>query len=237
MSKQKHLSRLAAPKTWPIERKRSKWVAKPVPGTHSIMFSMPLQVCLTDILKLAKNKNEVKRILQQGFVLVDGKVRKEVRFPVGLFDTLQIQKYNKTYRMLINSKGQLQLVEIPASEAHIIITKIASKTTIKGGKQQIHLSNGWMFIADSDSYKIGDAIFFDTKTNKPSKHIKMEKGCVAYVAGGENAGSIVEIKNFEEEGVLRKKKFVLADSEDKKLKIPVKEIFIVGKGKPEIKLL
>jgi small subunit ribosomal protein S4e len=73
MSKQKHLSRLAAPKTWPIERKRSKWVAKPVPGTHSIMFSMPLQVCLTDILKLAKNKNEVKRILQQGFVLVDGK--------------------------------------------------------------------------------------------------------------------------------------------------------------------
>lgn len=236
MSKQKHLSRLAAPKTWPIERKRTKWVAKPVPGTHKIMFSMPLQLYITDILKLAKSKVEVKRILNQGLILVNGKIRKEPRFPVGLFDTLQILKLNKNYRVLLNAKGQLKLIEIPASEVNTVITKVRGKTTISGNKTQINLSNGWSFIADKDAYKTGDAVIFDTKANKPVKHIKLEEGSTVFVSGGAHAGSIVEVKDFSEEGILRKKKFIVAASDKGELKIPLAEIFVVGKGKPEITL-
>ncbi|MEM2874035.1 MAG: 30S ribosomal protein S4e [Candidatus Nanoarchaeia archaeon] len=236
MSKQKHLSRLAAPKTWPIARKKAKWIAKPIPATHSMQYSMPLQIYLIDILHLAKSKAEVKRILNQNLVLVNGKVRKEARFPVGLFDTLKILKYNKYYRVVLDNKGQLKLIEIPHTETDLIITKVEGKHTIKGGKMQIHVSNGWNFIADKDIYKIGDCVLFDAKEGKPIKHIALEPGCIAYVIGGAHAGKVVTISDFVEEGILRKKRYAITIIDEKKLKIPLKELFVIGKNAAEITL-
>lgn len=235
MAKQKHLSRLAAPKTWPVVRKSTKWIAKPVPGPHSTYLSMPLQTYLTDILQLAKTKSEVKKILNQGAILVNCKARKELRFPVGLFDTLQIQKYDKTYRVLL-SKGQLKPIEIPKAEANIMVTRISRKTTLKGRRTQIALSNGWTFIPSEDVYKIGDTLLFDTAANKPIKCIKLERNNIAYVAGGAHAGFVGQIINFVEEGRLRKKKYAVLSSNSIQAKIPLKEIFMVGEEKPEITL-
>ena len=44
MTGKEHLKRVAAPRTWPITRKTSKWVAKPSPGPHSQEHGMPLVV-------------------------------------------------------------------------------------------------------------------------------------------------------------------------------------------------
>lgn len=88
MTGKNHLKRVAAPRTWPITRKTSKWVVKPTPGAHSEERGMPLVVVLRDLLHLADKSKEIKQILHEGQVLVDGRVRKDHRFVVGMFDTV-----------------------------------------------------------------------------------------------------------------------------------------------------
>src|SRR3989344_3534877 len=62
MSK-KHLKRLAAPRTWPIQRKTNKWITKPNPSGHSIDKTMPINLILKEILKLTKTTQENKTLL------------------------------------------------------------------------------------------------------------------------------------------------------------------------------
>lgn len=234
--KSRHLSRIAAPKSWPIKRKQNKWISRPDPGAQRLATGMPLAVFLTEILGYTRNKAEVKKVLNQKLVFVNGKIIKEPNFFVGLFDTMRILKYNKLYRVLLNQRGKLMLTEIPSSEENIIPLRVEGKTTIKGGKVQVNLSNGWNFITDKDVYKVTDVVLFDSKERKPSKHLKMEKGNLVYVIGGTHSGKVSEIKDFVHEGMLRKKKFVVAKHNEEKLKIPIKDVFVIGVDKPEIQL-
>ena len=73
MSKVNQISRLAAPESWPIVRKGSKWVAKPYPGAHSLHFSMALNTWLLEVMQLANIRKNVKRIITAKEVFVNGK--------------------------------------------------------------------------------------------------------------------------------------------------------------------
>jgi len=236
MAHKKHIARLAAPATWPIARKEMKWIAKPLPGAHTLEKAMPLIAYLRDILQIVQSNREAKRILNQKLVLVNGIAVKEPNFAVGLFDTFKILKYDKTYRVLLNPRGKLQLVEISERELYTRPAKVLGKTTLKKGKIQIRLSNGWTFITDKDVYKVNDVLLMDTKTRKPAKHIKLAKGSVIYITGGSHVGRTAEVEGFSEEGLLRKKKFILAKISDQKVKVPSKEAFVIGAEQPEIKV-
>ena len=85
-----HLKSLAAPKTWPIPRKRFVFVTKQHPGPHTLNSSMPLSVVLRDVLKALSVAREMKKALAAGKILVNGVVRKEMKFPVGIFDTVSV---------------------------------------------------------------------------------------------------------------------------------------------------
>ncbi len=113
MTGSNHLKRVAAPRTWPITRKTSKWVVKPTPGAHSEERGMPLVVVLRDLLHLADRSKEIKQILQEGKVLVDGRIRKDHRFIVGMFDTVSIPAINASYRVMIGDNGRFKLVRLP----------------------------------------------------------------------------------------------------------------------------
>ena len=114
--------------------------------------------------------------------------------------------------------------------------KIVGKTTLKQNKIQIHLSNGWNFITDKDVYKTGDVLLMDAKTKKPAKHIKLAKDSIIYITGGSHVGQTSIVSGFAEEGLLRKKKFILAKISDKAVKVPASEAFVIGTEQPEIKL-
>ena len=69
-----HLKSLAAPKTWPIPRKRFVFVTKQHPGPHTLNSSMPLSVVLRDVLKALSVAREMKKALAAGKILVNGVV-------------------------------------------------------------------------------------------------------------------------------------------------------------------
>ena len=56
---------------------------RPSPGPHKLRECIPLIVFLRNRLKYALNGDEVKRIVNQRLIKVDGKVRTDATFPAG----------------------------------------------------------------------------------------------------------------------------------------------------------
>src|SRR3990167_4024738 len=112
-----HLKSLAAPKTWPIERKKKVFIVKQNPGPHTLENSMPLSVVLTDVLKVTSSAREMKKIVAAGKVLVNGNVRKEVKFPVGILDSLSIPDISAYYRVVFGPTGQFSFKKITKDQA------------------------------------------------------------------------------------------------------------------------
>jgi small subunit ribosomal protein S4e len=97
-----YLKRLNAPKTWKIKRRGISFISRPNPGPHKMELCLPLNIILRDMLCHAKTTKEVKMIVNAKEITVNGKVVKEIKYPVGLFDVLQISKLDETYRIMLS---------------------------------------------------------------------------------------------------------------------------------------
>lgn len=237
MSKINQISRMAAPVSWPIDRKGSKWVAKPYPGAHSLQYSMALKTWLLEILELAKIRRNIRRMISAKDIFVNGKPAREEKAPFGIFDVLSIPKLKKNYRVTINRIGKLMLVEIPEQDAKLIPAKIISKKTINGGKLQFNCSNGWNLLAEKPDYKTGDVLFFDAATRKVVKHITLKTGNTVFITGGKHVGKIAKISELKETGELKKKKMAVLSDDSESWETSVDKVFVIGEGaKQEIKL-
>ena len=90
----KILKRSMAPDFWGITKKQKRFVTRPRSGPHNSKSSMTLTVLLRDILKKTRTYNESKYVINEGNIHVDGKIRRDTHFPVGLMDVIEIGKIN-----------------------------------------------------------------------------------------------------------------------------------------------
>src|SRR3989338_7732500 len=102
-----HLKRLAIPRSWELPRKATKYIIRQAPGPHSLAQSLPLGIVLRDLLGIAKTAREVRYVLQQREILVDGKRRREPHFAVGPMDIVAIPATQQYFRMTIKADGTL----------------------------------------------------------------------------------------------------------------------------------
>lgn len=226
------LKRLAAPKFWKIPRKVKKFVISPRPGPHQKKLYIPLGVIIRDYLKYAETLKEVKKILNQKIVSINGKIRKDYRFPVGLMDVLRVG--DMFYRVMPNKNG-LYLKEI--SDSNIKLSKVVDKTYIKKNNVQINLHDGTNFVVkrDEDKFKTGDVIVFDLTKNERKEVLKLEKGCVAVIAYGAKSGKICVLDEIK---IIRslQPNIAIVKIDEKQVKIPKDYIFVIGKEKPIIQI-
>lgn len=236
MARKQHISRLAAPQTWPIKRKGIKWIVKPSPGTHKFIYAMPLVIFLRDVLKISKNARESKKVLVKGLIKINKTVIRKENFPVGIFDVIEIPSMKKYWRVFLNKRGKLDTLEISESEGKLLPVKVTSKKTLGKDKIQLNLSNGWNLL-DSKEYCIGDVLLLDTEKKAVAKHMKLQKGNLAYIISGKHIGHIANLKEIKETGILKKEKIAILEMPDGELwQSPLNQIFIIGEKKPEIKL-
>lgn len=228
------LKRMRAPSYWKIEKKNAKWVVSPRPGPHKKNECIPLQIILRDILKLAETRKEAKTIINKGEVLVDGMLKKDYAFPIGLMDSISIPKIKKYYRMLLSESG-LELKEIPEEEKNKKICRINGKTLVKKGKLQLNLHDGRNVLVGKDSYKTGDSVLIEVPSQKILEHLKLEKGSVGLITKGRNSGKIAMIKEvvIEESGEPNR---VICKLENKEVEVRKDHVFVVGKEKPALNI-
>jgi small subunit ribosomal protein S4e len=192
-----HLKRLTVPNSWRIKKKETIFIATPSPGPHRKSAALTLNIILKDMLKMAKTTREVKHILGDKKVLVDGKARKEYRFPVGVMDVVTIPALNEAYALLYSEKGVFTLKKLP-SDPKEKLCKIMGKHILPKKKTQINLYDGRNVIVDKDSYKVGDTVVI--ADGKIKRHVKLEKGALVYLIGGKHIGTtgkLTEIKTFK----------------------------------------
>ncbi|MDD3753933.1 MAG: 30S ribosomal protein S4e [Methanobacterium sp.] len=234
MGSRKHLKRFKSPEHWPIHPKEFKWTVKPSPGPHSIEGSLPLLIIVRDILQIADNAREARIILNNGDILVDGRIRKDYKFPVGFMDVIQIPKTGIAYRALPDERGRLALHPIEKENMDFKLCRIEDKTTIKGGKTQLNLHDGRNFITDGE-YKTGDVLVLNVPEQEIKDHIKFESGTVGLITGGKHIGEKGTVKEINiTHGSMPNT--VLMETKQKTFQTLQEYVFVLGKDKPVITL-
>lgn len=224
-----HTKRISAPRTWDTDRKTAKFVTKQSPGPHSKELSYPLDVLLKEIIGYAETTKESKKLLNLNEVKIDGKRRRDFRFPVGIFDTIQFSDTGKNFRVMINSKGKLGLAEIGKEEAAIKPCKIIGKTMI-GGKIQLNLYDGKNILSNDNAYKVGDTVILDMPQQKISKHIRLDKKAFIFLTGGKHTGETGTVEDISGDKIIYK------DSNNNLIETSKKYAFVIGDSKPLITL-
>ena len=224
-----HLKRLAAPKTWHVNRKKIKFITKPAPGPHSLQNGIALGTLIKEILGYASTTREAKKMMHTDEIKVDGKARKDFRFPVGIFDTLEFAKTGECFRVILNKNGKIGVIKISREEFNVKPCKIIGKKMIKG-HIQLNLHDGKNIIVDKDSYKIGDTVILKLPGQEISKHIKMDKKAAIFLIGGNHIG---EIGNVDD---IIQNKIIYRDQKNNLIETSKEYSFVVGDSKPLIGL-
>merc|ERR1719201_2066148 len=116
-----------------LDKLRGVWAPKPSAGPHKLRECMPLIVLLRNRLKYALTDNEVKMIVMQRLIKVDGKVRTDMTFPAGLMDVISIDKTKENFRLLWDTKGRFAVHKIHPDEATYKLCRVNKIATAKQG--------------------------------------------------------------------------------------------------------
>ncbi len=226
--------RLATGKAVPLLRKEHVWHIRAKPGPHKKKNSVALGFVLRDMIGIAKNAKEAKKILNQGSVLVDGKIAKEPKRPVGLFDLITITPDKKTYRILFNKKGKLCLLEEKFEEREKIC-KIIKKQSIAKGEIQLTTNDGRTFKEKKADVSVGDSLLIKVPEQKIVKVLKQEAKKTAFVIDGKHIGDVAKVKDFVA-GTMRRPKLVTLETKEGEFDTVESNIVIIGDDKPVIKI-
>ena len=234
MVKVVHLKRLVAPDFWPIPKKKYTWTFAPSPGPHKKEECIPLAIIVRDILGLAETGKEAKRIIKAREILVDGRVRTDHKYPVGLLDVISIPKINKHYRV-VPFKNGLKLIEIDESEAKKKILKIVGKRSVKGGKFQLNMNDGKNILVNENKYKTNASLLVELPSLKILDYVEMDVGNLVLITSGQNSGKIGKIVEVKE-GKFNVKPKLTCEIENKKVEVLKEHSVVIGREEPLIKV-
>jgi len=223
----RHLKRMNSPKTWPITRKETVFVMRPQTGAHSLLTAMPLSILLKDVLALAATTREIKYLLQNQEVLVNGDRILRLDYNVGLMDVVSFPALKTSFRILINKRNTLVAQPIAGSEATLVPRKIVRKTVQPGKKLQLAFHDGTTALTDK-TYKVGDTVV-STFEGAVKEHLALDKGAFVLVTNGKHVGFAGTIEKLE-----GKKAFL--HHGDEHVETVTSHVFVLGHGKPVIKL-
>lgn len=212
-----HLKRHAIPKSWPMQRKGTAFVVRPTQGFSN---ALPILIILRDLLKIAKNRKEVKKMLHMKSILLNGKEIRDEKEGVMLFDTITLVPSKKSYRLITLKNEKFNVEEIKENEANTKIAKIINKKMLKGKKVQLNLSDGRNFIS-SINCKTGDSVVINTKTKKIEKCIPLKENSEAVIFAGKHSGEKGKIEKINKE-----QKVVEINNGKEKMNVLIKQIMV-----------
>lgn len=228
------VKRQMAPTFWNIRRKKGRFVLRVKPGGHSKRRAYPLGIILRDVLKIANTMHEAERIVNGSKIKVDGIIRRDVNFGVGLMDIVELASIGQAYRFVPKDSRLLVPVSVNDDEKFKKLLKITSKVAIKGSKVQYGFHDGRTVISDQ-KMRVGDTCVVQLPESKINEHIEFGRGSVVLVTSGENAGGVGKVEDIRD-GVFSLPKRALVSFAERSVELPVEIIMTVGSERPLIKV-
>jgi len=187
------IRRIAAPKLWKLARKtKSRYIIAPKAGPHAKERCFTLGYILRDMLGVAGNAREALSILNSRIVKVDGCVRRDIGFPVGIMDVLTIG--GDSWRLL-PGKRELELKPISGAESNLKLLKIVNKTHV-AGKTQLNFHDGRNMLVDKDVYKTADVVVYDIAERALKSSVQFKRGALVLVTKGDNCGKLGRVEDI-----------------------------------------
>ncbi|MDI6883640.1 MAG: 30S ribosomal protein S4e [Hadesarchaea archaeon] len=231
----RHLKRYAASRALKLPRKSFTWTTKAASGPHPSKGAIPLRLLLRDYLSVGHKGRVIDNILSKGNVLVDGKVRREPKFPVGIMDVVQLPALGRSYRVLLDHRKRLIASEINQSEASVKLCEVARKQIVRGGKVQLTFHDGKTLVGDLNEFKPRDVAKLALPDLKVLERFPFEVGAMALITGGTNVGKIGRISEIKRI-TSAQPNIVILKTDGEELQAPEDYVFVVGKKKPSITL-
>lgn len=154
-------------------------------------------VFLRNRLKYALNGREVKAILMQEHVKVDGKVRTDSTFPAGFMDVITLEATNENFRLVYDVKGRFAVHRITAEEASYKLAKVKKVQLGKKGIPYVVTHDGRTIRYPDPAVRVNDSVKIDLATGKITDFIKFDTGRLVMVTGGRNLGRVGTIIHRE----------------------------------------
>jgi small subunit ribosomal protein S4e len=226
----KHLKRLAAPKHWMLDKMGGKFAPRSSPGPHKLRESLPLTIFLKNRLKYALTAREVKTIVMQRLIKVDGKVRTDVTYPTGFMDVISIEKTNERFRLLYDTKGRFAVHRILPEEAKFKLCKVKKVLYGEKGIPYAVTHDGRTVRYPDPLVKANDTLKLDLETGKIVEFIKFETGNSVMIIGGRNTGRVGIIVSKEKHEGSNDIVYV-KDATGSQFATRLNNVFVIGKGK------
>ena len=223
-----------APTFWGINRKEKRFVITVRPGSHPKNYSIPTAVLLRDTLKKVKTLREAKSSIYGGKVKIDGVTQKSLHHSIGLMDVIELDGTTDVYRLVPKQGHVLQPIKIDSAEKSKKLSKVKSKTNIKGGKTQLGFHDGRTIITDMKA-NIDDTCLLQIPEQKILDVIKFEKNSQVIVTRGINTGRIGLVNEIKQ-GTFTLPKRISVIIDDNTVEIPITITMVVGKDKPIIQI-
>jgi len=228
----KHLKRIAAPKSWMLDKLGGIFATKPSQGPHKYRESLPLTVILKNRLKYALTGREVTMIVndKEGNIAVDGKIRRDPRFPAGLMDVVSIKKTGELYRVLYDVKGRFVLRNIKAEEAKYKLCKIVKKAVGPNKIPYIVTHDGRTIRFPNPDISVADTVKLDLAKGEVLDTVKFETGNLCMITSGNNVGRVGVIVHRDRHiggfDIVH-----VRDSRGHAFATRIGNVFMIGKGK------
>jgi small subunit ribosomal protein S4e len=173
------------------------WAPRPSTGPHKLRECVPLCILLRERLKYALTNKECMQICMERCVKIDGKVRTDHNFPVGIMDVIELEKSGDRFRLLMDTKGRFVLHRVDKEETAYKLCRVV-KTYVGAKKVPMAVTHDARTIRYPDpDVKASDSVKVDIATGKMTEFIKFEVGALVLVTKGHNAGRVGTLQHIE----------------------------------------
>jgi small subunit ribosomal protein S4e len=182
-----HLKRQKATTKLPIQRKGTTFIVR---ASSHYKNSVPVVIALRDMLKLARTNKEVRKMINEKQLKINGKLVESPKESICLFNIFEA---DKPYILTLLPTGKFTFQPSPSSSR---LVKITNKKLLKKNTIQLNFHDG-SNILSKEKVNVNDSILLDS-TNKITKHLSLEKGSSAFVISGKYIGQKGKIQTIKE---------------------------------------
>eukprot|EP01017_Pseudomicrothorax_dubius_P025168 TRINITY_DN2686_c0_g1_i1.p1 TRINITY_DN2686_c0_g1~~TRINITY_DN2686_c0_g1_i1.p1 ORF type:complete len:263 (-),score=86.43 TRINITY_DN2686_c0_g1_i1:1315-2103(-) len=228
----KHLKRIHTPRSWMLDKTGGNFAVRPSQGPHKLRESIPLHIVLRHRLKLALNGFEVTKIVhdKEGGVRIDGKLRRDHKFPCGLMDVITLDKAEKSYRVLYDAKGRFVLRAVKGEEAKFKLCKVVRREVGPNKVPYVVTSDARTLRFPHPDVQVNDTVKVNLEEGKIVDYVKFDQGNLVIITGGNNLGRIGIIQHRERHlggfDIVH-----IKDAHDRTFATRIGNVFVIGRGK------